>query len=113
MSKVKYFGYYHGPSYGSMDQDFADGFFTLADAKQSMRNRQGGWDGAMEFRQNADYNLVLWDSGSVNSFLATTTEDYMDLYTATLNDDGTYYQSLVTAYRLTIGERGGIVVERF
>lgn len=110
MNKPKYFATYHGPSYGSYDMEFMDAFGTISDAMQAMRNRQMGYDYPEEYRENGDGTMVLWNSTRRMDFPATTESDYMDLFTAIPNDDGSYSVGEFVC-RLTVGPRGGIVVE--
>lgn len=111
MNKPKYFATYHGPSYYSYDRGRMDGFSSISSARQHMRNRQRGLDYSDEYRENEDGNMVLWNSSRRMDFPATTQSDYMDLFEAIPNGDGTYGHSEL-GYRLSVGPRGGIVVEK-
>ena len=112
MNKPKYFATYHGPSYYTYDMESMDAFGSLKEAVQAMRNRQMGYDYPEEYRENGDGSMILWNSSRRMDFPATTEFDYMDLFAAIPNGDGTYGHGDYIDYRLTIGERGGIVVER-
>lgn len=111
--KPKYFGVYYGPSYGSWSMaEEMDGFESIKEAKESMRERQRGGDVTNLYSRNADGHLVLWETSAGRDFPGTTNADYMDLHYATGNGDGTYAHSEDIAYRITIGERGGIIAEK-
>lgn len=112
MSKVKYFATYHGPLYGSYGMEYVDGYRSLKEAIHSMRNRQAGLDYSDEYRENEDGSMVLWYTERRSEFPGATGGDYMDLYAAFPQGDGTYSYADHPDYRLTVGPRGGIVVER-
>lgn len=109
--KVKYFATYNGPNYTSYDTEYREGFESVKQAMQAMRNRKYGSDYINEYRENKDGSMVPWSTDCYSVFF-NTNADYMDLVEAYSQADGTWSYSEDIAYRLTIGERGGIVVER-
>lgn len=111
--KPKYFGLYHGPSYGGWESEYVMGFFSLEDAKHTFRQFWNGYSTHDEYRENADGFYVPWDMGKYSATPATTREDFMDLYSVgEAQHCGTYFMSDSVDVRLTWGPRNGIVVER-
>lgn len=111
MSKVKYFGSYHGPSYGSngWSEDW-DAFASLKGAMEAMwRRQEQGADDVLTYKENPHGVLVYWNEEYVR-FPATTREDCIDLYYA-IPEDGGYFQGDL-AYRISVGPRGGVRVEK-
>ena len=111
--KVKYFGSYYGPNYGGYTclNESYDAFGTLERAKAAMRNRQKGDDWVTEYHENEDNYLVPWCTDKYRLFFDTTEQDYMYLHQAVREGDGTWVAGDLV-YRLSIGERGGIIVEQ-
>jgi hypothetical protein len=111
--KPKYFGFYHGPSYGSYDTDHTMGFPTLEHAKATFRHFWNGTVVTDDYALNEDGLYVPWSMGDYTSTPATTREDYMDLYGAIeCSYPGTYTESAEPLYRLTWGVRDGVKVEK-
>lgn len=111
MSNYKYFGTYQGPSYMSYHRDFAMGFKSLADAKRAFRSFQSGDVTYDEFRENPSGFYVPWSLGLWVRTPGTTEQDYMDLCVGERRGEGQYAVSDTIQYRLTLGARGGVVVE--
>ncbi len=107
----KYFGAYHGPSYGSLDSEYLMAFRSMADAKEAFRSFQSGWVAYDELYLNPDGLYVPWRTGAYVSTPGTTERDYMDLRIGELRDRGQYAVSDLVHYRLTLGPRGGVVIE--
>lgn len=111
--KPKYFGFYHGPSYGGWESEFAMGFSSLADAKHAFNAFWLGGATTDEYRMTNFGFHVPWDMATYSATPATSREDYMDLYSVTDTEWlGMYKMSDDIDYRLTWGTRGGIVVEK-
>lgn len=112
--KIKYLATYNGPSYGGWDSyEQMDAFSSIEDARQAMSLRQGGHDYVTTYKENDDNFYVPWSRGQYTEFPGTTTEDRMDLYLAVDLDDGEYSRGDDPMYRLTVGPRGGIKVEKW
>lgn len=113
-NKPKYFGFYHGPSYGMTgDTDSMMGFTSLRHARQAFEGYYGGSVWADDYQLNPDGFYVPWRMGAYVLTPGTSREDWMDLYVAAENTTpGTYIMSQDIEYRLTWGERGGIVIEK-
>jgi hypothetical protein len=112
-NKPKYFATYHGPSYGSWDaSEYLMGFPSLKSAKRALRDFQGGYVGYDEYLRNPDGYHVPWRMGEYMHSPATTDQDYMDVYYAIETNTPGVYSMGEHAYRLTVGARGGVVVEK-
>lgn len=111
MSNYKYFGVYSGPSYGGLDRDYMMGFKSIADAKATFKSFQSGDVTYDEFRENGDGFYVPWNLGLWVRTHGTTEQDYMDLYVGERRGEGQYAVSDTIQYRITIGPRGGLVIE--
>lgn len=108
-----YFATYNGPSHSHWDLDRVERFDSIADAKESLRRRTSGLrgtDDTYEYRRNEDGLYVPWSMAYVD-FLGTES-DYIDLYAAIKSNDGQWEMGEDIIYRLTLGERGGVVVEK-
>lgn len=114
MNRVKYFGSYDGPSYGSGGwEDSFDAFSSLKGAMEAMWRRQTNeCDDVKTYKENPSGFYVYWFSGFAR-FPGTTRGDWMDLYYAIPdeNREGAYIQG-DWAYRIVVGSRGGIRVEK-
>lgn len=110
-----YFATYNGPSYSHWDLDRVEAFKSVTDAKESLRIRTYGSRGSdytTEYRRNGDGLYVRWEV-SYTDFLGTY-EDSITLYPAIKSEEwGEWVMSEEPSYRLSVGERGGVVVERF
>lgn len=109
---MKYLISYLGPGYASLDHSDMEGFQTLYDIMQSMRERQRGADTVFVYEEDA-FGIYrphegLWDK--YMHFPTSTREDYMDVYYAIPEDGG--YVLGNWAYRVTVGPRGGIRVDK-
>jgi len=112
-NKPKYFAMYHGPSYYSYDTERVMAVPSLRVARDLFCSFYGGSVMYDEYRENADGFYVPWSVNGHSFTPGTSKEDYMDLYVAVENTlPGTYIMGQEIAYRLTWGERGGIVVEK-
>ena len=115
-NKPKYFAMYHGlsyHSYTSYDTERVMAVPSLRVARDLFCSFYGGSAWYDEYQQNADGFYVPWSADRYSLTPATSREDYMDLYVAVENTlPGTYIMGQEIAYRLTWGERGGIVVEK-
>jgi hypothetical protein len=118
MDSIKYLASYHGPSYGSMDQVHMDSFQSLANAMVSMANRQK-YEADTLFTYEEDsagvYRPCPESFDRHTQFPSTTREDFMDVYHALPSDEldgkGGYILG-EWAYRISVGPRGGIRVEK-
>lgn len=109
-----YFATHNGPSHSHWDLDRVEAFKNITDAKQSLRRRtqwSRGSDDTTEYRRNSDGLYVRWGV-EYTDFLGTN-EDYITLYRAHKKVDGQWGINSEPYARLTLGPRGGVVVEKF
>jgi hypothetical protein len=86
---------------------------SLYSAMVSFRRRNVmGYDDVNTYRENFDGEYVPWEMGRRVEFPGTTDEDYMDVYYAVKDDNNGTYILGDWAYRLTIGPRKGVRVEK-
>ena len=115
MKRIKYLATYHGPSYDSGGwSESLDGFKSLDAAKVAMDNRQGEFDYVTTFKENSEGNYVIDSSDTYVRFPATTSSDIMELYKVIgVGEFGQLERAAEPTYRLVIGNRGGVVVEKY
>lgn len=115
MKRIKYLATYHGSSYGSYwPGDSLDGFASLDSAKLAMDNRQAGFDYVTTFKENSEGDYVIDFANEYSQFPGTTSGDTMELYKVIgVGEFGQLVRAAEPVYRLTIGSRGGVVVERY
>lgn len=110
-----YLATYNGPSHSHWDLDRVEAFKSVTDAKQSLQKRtqwSRGSDYTEEYRRNGDGLYVRWGR-EYTDFLGTEA-DYITLYPATKSKKwGEWIMSEEPSHHLSLGERGGVVVERF
>lgn len=110
-----YFATYEGPSHSRWDLEEVEAFESVSDAKWSLRERTSGARGSdytTEYRRNGDGLYVRWGY-EYTDFLGTEA-DYITLYPATKSKEwGEWIMSEEPSHHLSLGERGGVVVERF
>jgi len=112
MNKPKYFAIYNDPSHGSHDAEYVMGVGSLPDARGTLQAFYGGGVWSDEYRRNKDGFYVPWNIANYTLTPGTSREDYLDLHCVSNGETpGTYLMGDL-AYRLTWGERGGIVVEK-
>lgn len=111
---IRYFGTFHDASYSSYDMEFMTGYTSVRDAGDSLLRRyQMGRDDRPEFRENASGFYVPWEETMYN-FPAVTENASIILYRATWKrDERVYDRGFMGEYRLTIGPRSGVVVEKW
>lgn len=112
--KPKYFGFYHGPSYGMMgDDERTMAFTSLRHAREIFSGFYSGSVWQTEYQLNPDGFYVPWNLNDYVQTPGASREDWLDLYSAHENTTpGTYIMSQEIEYRLTWGERGGVVIEK-
>lgn len=109
-----YFATYNGPSHSHWDLDRVEAFKSLADAKTSLQRRiqwSRGSDYTTEYRRNGDGLYVRWEI-SYTDFLGCD-EDYITLYHAHKEVDGQWSINSEPYARLSLGPRGGVVVDKY
>jgi hypothetical protein len=111
MATYKYFGQYTDASYGSCGRDYLNGFTSLGDARQYFTSVQEGEARNVEFIENNNGAYVMWESG-YSRFPATTNAGELYLCRGEKGGDGQYFVTDTPEYRLFVGERGGIKIER-
>ena len=111
--KVKYLATYQGPSYGGWHVfENMEAFDSIDAAKRSMRNRQEGDTRVVSFKENGD-QMHVYDTDSYRDFPATTPMDTMVLYQVAEGPFGSLERFEDPTYRLSIGNRGGIIVQPY
>ena len=112
MSKIRYFTQYSGPGYSSFDQEYMEAETSLYGAMVAFRRKNVmGYDDVTTFRENPEGLYVPWCSNRRVNYDGTTSEDYADLLYAVPDEHGAYILG-DWAYRLTIGPRKGVRVEK-
>lgn len=113
--RIKYLATYHGPAYFSLGGlDFMEAFTSIQSAKDEMHRRQTmGYSYTTTYNENADGDYVKWEDSARYDFPTTTNEDTMELYGVTESEPGVFVRHNEPSYRLSIGERGGIVKENY
>lgn len=112
---IKYFGVYNGPSYGGGwgDTEQMPGFGSIEEAKHYYSSMQGGYVFSDEYKENADGEYVLWERRAYALTPATSYQDTMYLYGAEKTEWGTYIRHGECSYVLSVGERGGVKVDKY
>ncbi len=112
--KIKYLATYHGPSYFSFYLENMEAFTSIQAAKDEMWRRQRmSYGYTTTYRENAQGYYVKWEDDVKYDFPGTTSEDTMELYGVTEFEPGVFIRDGEPTYRLSIGERGGIVKENY
>jgi hypothetical protein len=109
MTSIKYLSSYHGPNFKPIDQEFMVSHHTLADAMYHMRGMQRGVVTIHEYQEDwqGRYHPLKPRTGDG---CGAEREDFMDVYHA-LPEEGGYILG-EWAYRISVGPRGGIRVEK-
>lgn len=108
-----YFATYNGPNHSSWDLSTVEAFRSVEEARRALRTRTSGSRGSddtRKYRRNDDGLYVRWSWGYAD-FLGSES-DYIDLYAAIKASDGQWEMGEDIIYRLTLGERGGVMVEK-
>lgn len=112
--KVRYLGTFHGASYGSYDIVDMDAYSSIEAARSSLFHRLvDEMDYVTTYRQNADGEYIRWENERFTRFPGTTKQDSIELHKVINDDNGVLTIADGPYYRLTMGPREGVKVERY
>jgi hypothetical protein len=113
-AKVRYLGVFNGASYYGYGLDKMDAYTSIEAARTSLFHRLvDEMDYVTTYAENADSEYVVWEKDEFTRFPATTDQDYIDLYKVIEWEDGALSRAAEPYYRLTMGPRKGVKVEKF